>query len=70
VFRFQFFQFVEEAVELWVADFGIVENVVAVLVIANLVAECVDFFLDRFLTSFGLPGRHSPRIIGLEIWLR
>ena len=39
-------QFLHQPVEFGVADLGIVENVVAILVIANLVAKLVDLSLN------------------------
>src|SRR6266849_3967137 len=41
----EFFEFVDELVEFGVADFGIVEDVVAVFVVADLVAQGFDLFL-------------------------
>ena len=41
-------QLLHQLVEVGVADFGIVENVVEVLVVANLFAQSVNLFFDVF----------------------
>ena len=51
-FGFQRLQLVHQAIEFGVADFGIVENVVAVLVIADLVAHSFQLLLEIFLGDY------------------
>ena len=48
MFRLQLLELVHQLVESGVADFGLVQHVVAVLVIADLVAQGFEFLLDVF----------------------
>jgi hypothetical protein len=50
-------EFVHQLVELGVADLGAVEDVVAVLMIADLVAQRVDLLLQVFGA-----GRHRKKL--------
>ncbi len=52
----QILQLLHQLVEFRVADFGIVENVVEVLVVANLFAQSFDLLFDVFR------GRHRTRL--------
>ena len=45
---FQILQLLHQLVEIGVADFGIVEDVVEILVVANLLAQSLDLFFDVF----------------------
>src|SRR5215470_13686796 len=47
VLLFQSFQLVHQLVKFGVGDFGSVEHVVEVLVVADLFAEGVDLFVER-----------------------
>ena len=54
----EFLQLFKKFVELEIADLRIVEHVVAVLVVADLLTQCVNFFLDSVVRR-----SHGPRII-------
>src|SRR2546426_3205553 len=60
VLGFELFHFVDELVEFGVADLGIVENIVAVLVVADLVAHGFDLRLDCGWRPVG--GNYSARL--------
>jgi len=49
---FEIFELLHQPVEIGVADFGIIENVVAVFVMADLVAKRLEFLLDVFIFVF------------------
>jgi hypothetical protein len=49
---FQVFQLLHQLVEFGVAEFGMVEDVVEMLVVANFLAQGLDLFLEVF------QGRH------------
>ena len=51
-------QLFKKLVELKIADLRIVKHVVAVLVVADLLTQCVNFFLDSVVRR-----SHGPRII-------
>ena len=57
----QVLQLLHQLVEFRVADFGIVENVVEVFVMANLLAQRLDLF-------FGVFRSHRREIIFKIIW--
>ena len=70
-------QLLHQLVEFGVADFGIVENVVEVFVVANLLAQGFDLLFDVFRgrhrqkiicgrNAWGQPTRQSP--LGIEPW--
>src|SRR6185369_17774529 len=58
IFSLELFQLFEKFVELKIADLRIVEHVVAVLVVADILTQCVHFFPDSVVRR-----SHGPRII-------
>ena len=60
VLGFQILQLLHQLVEIGVADFGIVEDVIEVFVVANLLAQSLYLFFDVFR------GRHRRKIICKE----
>src|ERR1043166_349692 len=60
----ELFQFVDQLVEFGVADLGIVENVVAVFVVADPVAQGFDLLLD--CCRWHVRGNYSARSGGSQ----
>src|SRR5712691_5263926 len=60
----QLLEFVDQFVEFGVADLGIVENVVAVLVVADLVAQGFDLLL--YCCRWHVRGNYSARSDGSQ----
>ena len=52
MFGLDLLQLIHQTVEFGVADLGIIEHVVAVLVMPNLLAQRVDIFLSVVLSCF------------------
>ena len=59
MFGLELFQLVHQPVEFRVRDFGIIEHVVAVLVMANIFSQALNVVLDF---------RHSHRRLFQHIW--
>ena len=60
--RFKLLQFVDQAVKFRIADLGIIEHVIAVLMTSNLVAQRFNFvfnMLNGFHRTIVSPPRHG-----------
>jgi hypothetical protein len=42
----QRFQFIHQPIEISVVDFGLVENVIPIFVVADLLSQTLDFFVN------------------------